>query len=143
MTKTAPTINVKIVGKRGAWILQQFHKTGSVVKCDAFYAKNTLAAHPDYEVTTAEAKADSTTKIKESDDDREAREAREAEARNKDASELHSDDCPQKEDLHKAGITTRDQLVKFIADNGDAWFKKITGIGPAGAKDIAEFLAKK
>lgn len=142
MMKSAPTLNVKIVAEAGAWILQKFHKHGTVVKVDAHLAKNVLATHKDYKIVTDEAKEDSTVKIVETDEDREAREKLERQSLDSDSSELHSLKCPEAVTLHKAGLTTVEALKKFVADNGDAWFKKVNGIGPAGAKDIADFLAK-
>ncbi len=140
-----PTLNVKILTKPGEWIPghNQFHKTGTVVAVDEFVVKNRLAKLKDrFEVTNAEAKVDTTVNTEPTDERVEARKKADEESRSKPASEIYELDFPGRDELIKGGIVSVDNLDQFIADNGDAWFKKINGIGPATAADIVAFRAK-
>ena len=138
------TVNVEVVAKGGAWILDRFYKVGSIVKVEARLGKEHLAKarNKAYKITADAAKFDSTKPVKESDEDREAREELERESLDSSPSEIYELDFPGKEDLLKAGINTIEQLDKFIADNGDAWFKKVNGVGAKTAKEIVDFRAK-
>ena len=143
------TVNVLIVKKPGAWILDRYHAAGSVVKVEARLAKEHLAkvkdrdtGNPVYKITDKAAKVDSTKPPVESDEDKAARLELEAESRDKSPSEIYELDFPGKDDLLKVGISTIKQLDQFIADNGDAWFKKVNGIGAKTAKEIVAFREK-
>lgn len=141
----ANTLNVKVLTSPGEWIpgFTMFVLQGSVVAVDAFVVKNKLKGLPTrFQVTDGEADVDATApedpeivaanKAQLEEDDNEAR--------NTPSSEIYDLDYPGKDDLIRGGILTVAQLQQFIADNGDAWFKKVNGIGPATAAQIVALL---
>ena len=137
-------VNVEILKKPGAWILERFYKFGQVVAVEKRLAMEHLlkARSGAYALSKKAAEVDSTAEFRESDEDRVAREELEDESRDSPPSEIYDLDFPGKDDLLKVGINSIEQLDTFIADNGDAWFKKVNGIGAKTAKDIVAFREK-
>lgn len=134
--------NVRILTKPGERLWQTFHKTGTVVAVDKPFALSHLARHKKrFQFTDDKADVEAGTVAEVDPEELEKQRQKDEKARHRESSEIHTLDFPGTDDLHKAGITTVEQLEKFMEDNGDAWFEKVNGIGKSTAAKIVDHLA--
>lgn len=139
------TVNIKIIKKPGAWILNRFYDHGTVVAVDEKLGKEHLALSR----TKAFKVTDEAAELNAHETDAEAaavaaetQAARDEEANNTPSAEIYELEFPGRDELLKVGINTVEQLDTFIVDNGDGWFKKVDGVGPKTAAEIIDFRAK-